>query len=97
MCAQMSTGAINLTLSTPEEAQNHVYSPEETRARERNKERFVIGSVEQVKEQLQQLAKASLVSDIILADFYPDQESRMKGHRLLAEACGVDKNNKSTC
>ncbi|MCZ8534868.1 LLM class flavin-dependent oxidoreductase [Psychrobacillus psychrodurans] len=97
MWAKMSTGNTNFTLPTPEEAQNHLYTPEEKIARERNKERFVIGSVEQVTEHLHQLAKASLVNEIIVADFYPDQESRMKGHGLLAEAFGLDKKNGSTC
>lgn len=89
--AKMSTGNTNFTLPTPEEARNHIYTPAETRAREMNKERFVIGSVDQVKEHLLQLAKASLVNEIIIADFYPNQESRMRGHELLAEAFDLNK------
>jgi len=59
-------------------------------AKVRNKERFVIGSVEGVEEHLRQLAKASLVDEIIVADFYPNQESRMKGYTLLAQAFELD-------
>lgn len=89
MWAQMSTGTINLTFPTPEEAKSHKYTPHEELARERNKDRFVIGSVGQVAEQLRQMAKASLVDEIMIADFYPNQESRKKGHKLLAKELGV--------
>ncbi|MGG4146263.1 LLM class flavin-dependent oxidoreductase [Paenibacillus algorifonticola] len=89
MWAQMSTGTRNLTFPTPEDAKNHTYTPHEELARERNKERFVIGSVGQVAEQLQQMAKASLVDEIMIADFYPNQESRKKGHELLAKELGL--------
>ncbi|MNY40383.1 hypothetical protein D3C86_1751230 [compost metagenome] len=89
MWAQMSSGTRNLTFPTSEEAKNHTYTPQEELARERNKERFVIGSVEQVAEELHQMAKASLVDEIIIADFYPNQESRKKGHELLAKEIGL--------
>jgi hypothetical protein len=32
------------------------------------------------------LAKEALVDEMMIADFYPSQESRLKGHQLLAEA-----------
>ncbi len=89
MWAQMSTGMKNSAFPTPEEAKNHKYSPQEELARERNKERFVIGSAKQVAEQLHQLARASLVNEIMIADFYPNQESRKKGHELLAKELGL--------
>lgn len=87
--ARMSTGSKNLTLPTPEEAKNHKYTLEEERAKERNKERFVIGSVEKVAVKLIQTAKACLVNEIIIADFYPNQESRKRGHELLAKELGL--------
>jgi hypothetical protein len=31
------------------------------------------------------MAKAALVDEIMIADFYPSQESRLKGYQLLAE------------
>lgn len=94
MWAQMSTGTRNLTFPTPEEAKNHAYTPHEELARERNKERFVIGNVGQVAEQLHQIAKASLVDEIMIADFYPNQESRKKGHELLAKELGLPRGMK---
>ncbi|MGW9528542.1 LLM class flavin-dependent oxidoreductase [Paenibacillus terrae] len=93
MWAQMSTGKKNLTFPTPEEAKDHKYTPQEELARERNKGRFVIGSVGQVAEQLNQIAKASLVDEIMIADFYPNQESRKNGHELLAKELGLVQGN----
>ncbi|MEH7419027.1 LLM class flavin-dependent oxidoreductase [Neobacillus drentensis] len=91
--ARMSTGSKNLTFPTPEEAKNHKYTLEEERAKERNKERFIIGSVENVAFQLTKTAKACLVNEIIIADFYPDQESRKRGHELLAMELGLMQGN----
>ena len=89
MWAQLTTGKQDLKIHTLEEAKNHIYTLDEKRAKEINKERFVIGSVETVAEKLHQLAKASLVDEIINADFYPNQESRKQGHRLLANELGL--------
>ncbi|MCT2344394.1 LLM class flavin-dependent oxidoreductase [Bacillales bacterium AN1005] len=89
MWAQLVTGKQDLKIHTLEEANNHIYTLDEERATERNKDRFVIGSTETVAEKLHLLAKESLVDEIINADFYPNQESRKKGHRLLAKELGL--------
>lgn len=75
---------------TLDEAKNHFYTLDEERAKEINKDRFVIGSAKTVAEKLQHLAKESLVDEIMIADFYPNQESRKKGHRLLADELGLN-------
>ena len=64
----------------------YVYTPQEEAARQYNKDRFVIGGVANVAEKIKQLAKEALVEEIMIADFYPRQERRLKGHQLLAEA-----------
>ncbi|WP_145407815.1 LLM class flavin-dependent oxidoreductase [Paenibacillus xylanexedens] len=84
MFAQSMLGKHDIKIHTLEDANNHSYTVDEERAREMNKGRFVIGSAATVAEQLYQLAKTSFVDEIMIADFYPNQESRMKGHRLLA-------------
>ncbi|PYY27901.1 LLM class flavin-dependent oxidoreductase [Paenibacillus illinoisensis] len=89
MWAQLITGKQDIRIHTPDEAQNHNFTLDEQRAKEQNKDRFVIGNVGSVAEKLHQLATASLVDEIIIADFYPNQESRKKGHRLLAEELGL--------
>ncbi|RAS74572.1 LLM class flavin-dependent oxidoreductase [Priestia endophytica] len=85
MWARMRTGSSNLSFPTLEEAKAHIYTPEEEAARNANKDRFVIGNVNDVAHQLRQMAKASLVDEIMIADFYPSQRSRLKGYQLLAE------------
>ena len=89
MWAQMSTGTKILSFPTPSEAKNHTYTLAEASAREHNKARFVIGSPETVAEKLHQMAKASMIDEIIIADFYPNQESRKNGHKLLAKQFGL--------
>lgn len=85
MWARMRTGSSNLSFPTLEEAEAHIYTPEEEAARNANKDRFVIGNINDVAHQLGQMAKASLVDEIMIADFYPSQRSRLKGYQLLAE------------
>ncbi|MGX9292282.1 hypothetical protein ACSLGF_14010 [Bacillus sp. A015] len=46
--ARMSTGSSNLSLPTLGEAKTHIYTPEEKAARNANRDRFVIGSVNEV-------------------------------------------------
>ncbi|MFP5110564.1 MsnO8 family LLM class oxidoreductase [Neobacillus sp. C211] len=86
MWARMATGSRNLSFPTLEEASKYVYTSQEEEARQYNKDRFVIGSVVNVAEKLKRLAKEALVDEIMIADFYPSQESRLKGHQLLVEA-----------
>ncbi|WP_185819988.1 hypothetical protein [Salibacterium salarium] len=54
-----------------EEAQNHIYIPEEEAARNANKERFVIANVNDVAQQLKQMAKAALVDELMIGGFSP--------------------------
>jgi len=86
MWTRMATGSRNLSFPTLEEASMHVYIPQEEEARQYNKDRFVIVSAANVAEKLKRLAKEALVDEMMIADFYTSQESRLKGHQLLAEA-----------
>lgn len=36
-------------------------------------------------EKLERMAKEALVDEIMIADFHPDQASRLKGYQVLAE------------
>ncbi|WP_096199585.1 LLM class flavin-dependent oxidoreductase [Bacillus sp. FJAT-45350] len=93
MWARMATGSRDLSFPSLEEASKYVYTLQEEEARQYNKDRFVIGSVANVAEKLKRLAKEALVDEIIIADFYPSQESRLKGHQLLAEAFDINLNS----
>ncbi|TCN28126.1 LLM class flavin-dependent oxidoreductase [Mesobacillus foraminis] len=85
MWARMATGSRDLSFPTTEEASKYVYTPQEKEARQYNKDRFVIGSAANVAEKLKRMANEALVDEIMIADFYPDQASRLKGYQLLAE------------
>lgn len=83
--ARMATGSRDLSFPTTEEASKYVYTPQEKEARQYNKDRFVIGSAANVAEKLKRMANEALVDEMMIADFYPDQASRLKGYQLLAE------------
>lgn len=85
MWARIGSGSSDISFPTVEEAYEHPYSPREEQTRLSNQARFVIGSVEQVAQKLREMANEAQVDEIMIADFYPTQESRLKGHRLLAD------------
>jgi alkanesulfonate monooxygenase SsuD/methylene tetrahydromethanopterin reductase-like flavin-dependent oxidoreductase (luciferase family) len=74
-----------ITAETEEEAHTHLYTPEEEMARNYNKDRFVIGSVDTVAQRLRELAKEALIDEVMIADFYPNQAARVKAYQLLGE------------
>lgn len=79
------TGQYKSAPPTLEEARNHVYTEEEKEARKQNKDKFVIGSPETVKKQLDELANASGVDEVIIANMITDKEARHKSYELLAK------------
>lgn len=80
------TGQYKSAPPTLEEARTHTYTNEEILVREQNRNKFVIGSVENVKEQLEQLAKGAKVDEIIILNMITDKEARQKSYSLLAKA-----------
>lgn len=83
--ARLHTGQIHSPFPTLEEVDNHVYSQSENTARIQNKNRFIIGGIETVGRKLRQVAKETMVDEVMIMEFYPDQETSHKGYRLLAE------------
>ncbi|MCY7782755.1 MULTISPECIES: MsnO8 family LLM class oxidoreductase [unclassified Bacillus (in: firmicutes)] len=86
MWARMMTGITNLPLPSVEEAKKYKYTFAEEQARLHNRNRFVIGSVDRVVAKLKEMAAETQVDEIMLADFYPNQEARIKAYSLLADA-----------
>ena len=84
--ARMMTGITQLPIPSIEEAKQHNWTVAEEQARMYNRNRFVIGSVHEVAAQLKEMAAETQVDEIMLADFYPNQEARIKAYSLLAEA-----------
>ena len=89
MWARMATGSLDNSFPTAEEAANHVYTAQEEAARHYNKARFVIGSANNVALKLKRMANEAFADEIMVADFYPDQASRLKGYQLLTEEFGL--------
>lgn len=83
--ARMFTGSNIQSVVSPEEAARHKYSAAEMAALSHNKARFVIGSIQQVSEKLRQLAKDSQADEIMIVDFYGEQQGRIKAYELLAD------------
>src|SRR5699024_2074429 len=84
-CVRWMTGQYISAPPTLEEARNHVYTEEEKQAREQNKDKFVIGSPETVKKQLDELAKESGIDEVMIANMITDKEARHKSYELLAK------------
>jgi len=84
--ARWMTGQYKFGPPTLEEARAHTYTKEESLAREENKSKFIIGSVENVKEQLEQIATEAEVDEIIIANMITDKEARHKSYSLLANS-----------
>lgn len=80
------TGQYRLPSPTVEEAAAHVYTEKEKQVRQQNKGKFVIGSVETVKAQLEQVAEETAVDEIMILNMVTDKEARYRSLTLLAEA-----------
>lgn len=80
------TGDYKLPPPTLEEARAHVYTEEESIAREQNKGKFVIGSVKTVKEKLEYLKRESEADEIIIANMITDKAATHRSYSLLADA-----------
>ncbi|RKD25929.1 luciferase [Ammoniphilus oxalaticus] len=83
------TGQFKFAPPTLEEANAHVYTPQEEMVREQNKDRFVIGSIKQVEKRLRQLAEEAQVDEIMIPTMLPEKQSRHRSFELLAEAFGL--------
>lgn len=80
------TGEYKSGPPTLEEARSHKYTKEETLAREQNKDKFIIGSPESVKEQLEQITNEAQADEVMIANMITDKEARHKSYTLLADA-----------
>jgi luciferase family oxidoreductase group 1 len=84
---KMFSGAnpVETQMLSPEEALKYTFNEQERAILEMNKARFIIGNPEQVKAKIQELKHSAQLDEIMVADFYADQEMRLKGHQLFAE------------
>ena len=83
--ARLHTGDIHSPFPTLEEASKHVYSANENLAREQNKDRFIIGSIQTVAQKIRHLVKETMVDEVMIMEFYSDKAASQKAYRLLAK------------
>lgn len=84
--ARWGTGQIHHAPPTLDEAATHQYTPAEQRARTESAGRFVVGTPTGVREQLQQLATAALVDEVMTVNMITDHQAQLKSYELLADA-----------
>lgn len=75
----------DLQLLSVEEAANYKFTLHELAIREQNSGRFIIGNPAQVKAQIELLQQLAGIDEIMVADFYANQQMRLKGHTLFAQ------------
>lgn len=80
------TGQYKSAPPTLEEARAHVYTEQEAAAREQNKGKFIIGNVENVKKQLDDMTTEAEADEVIIANMITDKEARHHSYTLLAKA-----------
>ncbi|WP_070119717.1 LLM class flavin-dependent oxidoreductase [Bacillus marinisedimentorum] len=76
----------------PEEALSYTYSPFERERVRENRNRMVVGDAAQVKQQLEELAKAYGTEEIIINTITYPFEERIRSYELLADAFSLNNN-----
>lgn len=71
-------------------AKQRGFSTSEVEKVERNRKRMLIGTPEQVKQQIEEIAQAYQTDEVLIIPNVSGEESRMKEIRLLAEAFGLE-------
>ncbi|ARI78860.1 LLM class flavin-dependent oxidoreductase [Halobacillus mangrovi] len=83
---KIEQGGKNNYFPTPEEALQYPYSHFEEQRIQENRNRMIVGSVEKVKEEIQELAQIYHVDEIIVNTIVTPFEDRLRSYELLAEA-----------
>jgi luciferase family oxidoreductase group 1 len=71
---------------TVAEAQNHLWTPQQLAIAEQNRNRAIVGSPEQVREQLLALADVYEAEELVVVTITEDEATRLRSYELLAEA-----------
>jgi luciferase family oxidoreductase group 1 len=71
------------------EAESWSYSPQEEAMRRYNRQRWVWGTPETVRDSLESMAQRYGVDELVVVTICPDFESRCRSYELLAEAFGL--------
>ena len=74
---------------TPQEALAYPYTAEEKIAVDANNRRHIIGTADQVKARIDELAAAYNADEVFVVSITHDHDARVKSYALLAEAYGL--------
>lgn len=85
MWIRLRNGSGNITYPSLEEAATYHYTPQDLMIKEMNQDRFIIGTVESIRPQLLEILEKTQADEIMVADMYPTQESRLQALDLLKE------------
>lgn len=78
------TGQTELPPPSLEEANQYRYTPYEETIRLANRQRLVIGSIDQVEQRLRQMADETMADEIMILNMITDRAARLKAMELLA-------------
>lgn len=90
---QIEQGNRRSHFPTPEEALNHSYTVFEEERIQDNRNRMIVGSVEKVKEEIEQLAEIYHVDEVIINTIVTPFEDRMRSYELIADAFELSTNS----
>ncbi|MDQ1397506.1 MAG: hypothetical protein QOG64_2765, partial [Acidimicrobiaceae bacterium] len=75
---------------TVERALAHPYTESDRRRMEASRGRSVVGGPERVRKELEAMAEAYGIDELIVVTIVHDHEARLRSYQLLAEACALD-------
>ena len=78
-----------LGLVPPAEAKSYSYAPEERAFIEQSKASMVVGTPDQVRKQIEQIAGVCGTHEVGVVSICYDKEARRRSYRLVAEAFGI--------
>jgi luciferase family oxidoreductase group 1 len=76
-------------LASPEEAAAFPYAPADRQRIDRQRERLVVGSADQVRGRLLMLLEAASADELMITTMVYDHDARRRSYELLAEAFGL--------
>ncbi|WP_226585410.1 LLM class flavin-dependent oxidoreductase [Halobacillus litoralis] len=83
---QIEKGGRRTHFPTPEEALSHSYTMFEEERIQDNRNRMIVGCIDRVQEEIEQLAESYGVDEIIINTIVTPFEDRLKSYELLADA-----------
>lgn len=78
-----------LGLTPPDEAKAYAYAPEERAFVEQSKASMVVGTPDQVRAQIEQIADACGTREVGIVSICYDRAARQRSYKLVAEAFGI--------